>query len=68
MGASYSDPDQFIKWYYEDKSRLAQIEAVVVEEQAVDALLAEATVTDKSVSFEDFMRPESAQAPAAAAG
>ena len=68
MGASYSDPDQFIKWYYEDKSRLAQIEAVVVEEQAVDALLEEATVTDKSVSFEDFMRPESTQTSADAAG
>ena len=23
MGSSYSDPDQFLKWYYEDKSRLA---------------------------------------------
>jgi hypothetical protein len=31
---------------------------VVVEEQAVDALLAEATVTDATVSFEEFMRPE----------
>jgi len=58
MGSSYSDPEQFAKWYFEDKSRLAQIEAVVVEEQAVDALLAEATVTDATVSFEEFMRPE----------
>ncbi len=58
MGSSYSDPEQFTKWYFEDKSRLAQIEAVVVEEQAVDALLAEATVTDATVSFEEFMRPE----------
>ena len=59
MGSSYSDPDQFLKWYYEDKSRLAQIESVVVEEQAIDALLQEASVSDTSVGFEEFMRPES---------
>ena len=59
MGSSYSDPDQFLKWYYEDKSRLAQIESVVVEEQAIDALLKEANVSDTSVGFEEFMRPES---------
>ena len=58
MGSSYSDPDQFLKWYYEDKSRLAQIESVVVEEQAIDALLQEANVSDTTVSFEEFMRPE----------
>ena len=59
MGSSYSDPDQFLKWYYEDKSRLAQIESVVVEEQAIDALLKEADVSDTNVGFEEFMRPES---------
>ena len=59
MGSSYSDPDQFLKWYYEDKSRLAQIESAVVEEQAIDALLKEANVSDTSVGFEEFMRPES---------
>mgnify|MGYP002632875024 FL=1 len=59
MGSSYSDPDQFLKWYYEDKSRLAQIESAVVEEQAIDALLKEADVSDTNVGFEEFMRPES---------
>jgi len=58
MGASYSDPDQFVRWYYEDKNRLAQIEAVIVEEQAIEALLEEAKVNDTTVSFEEFMRPQ----------
>ena len=44
-------------WYFEDKSRLAQIESVIVEEQAIDALLEEANITDTTVSFEEFMRP-----------
>ena len=38
-------------------SRLAQIESVIVEEQAIDALLQEANITDTTVSFEEFMRP-----------
>jgi trigger factor len=59
MGSSYSDPDQFVRWYYEDKSRLAQIEAAIVEEQAIEALLEEAKVNDTTVSFEAFMRPQS---------
>ena len=65
MGSSYSDPDQFVRWYYEEKSRLAQIESVIVEEQAIEALVGEAKVNDTTVSFEEFMRP---QPPAAVAG
>ncbi|HCX88776.1 MAG TPA: trigger factor [Gammaproteobacteria bacterium] len=59
MGSSYSDPDQFVRWYYEDKNRLAQIESVIVEEQAVEALLEEAKINDTTVSFEKFVRPQS---------
>ena len=59
MGSTYSDPDQFVRWYFEDKSRLAQIESVIVEEQAIDALLEEANITDQTVSFEELMRPQS---------
>ena len=58
MGSSYSDPDQFVRWYYEDKDRLAQIEAAIVEEQAIEALLEEAQVNDTTVNFEAFMRPQ----------
>jgi len=58
MGSTYGDPDQFVRWYFEDKSRLAQIESVIVEEQAIDALLEEANITDQTVSFEEFMRPQ----------
>ncbi|MGB1713786.1 MAG: trigger factor [Arenicellales bacterium] len=57
MGSTYSDPEQFVRWYFEDKSRLAQIESVIIEEQAIDALLDEASITDTTVSFEEFMRP-----------
>ena len=63
MAAGYDDPQQFIKWYREDPSRLAQIEAAVVEDQVIEALMEEAQVTETTVSFETFMNPaESATA------
>ena len=40
-----------------DRSRLAQIESMIIEEQAIDALLEEASITDTTVSFAEFMRP-----------
>ena len=57
MAAGYDDPQQFIKWYREDPSRLAQIEAAVVENQVIEALMEEAQVTETTVSFETFMNP-----------
>ena len=57
MASSYDDPQQFIKWYSEDRGRLSQIEAAVVEDHVVEALLTEADVTDSQVSFEDLMNP-----------
>jgi trigger factor len=57
MASGYDDPQQFINWYREDRSRLAQIEAAVVEDQVVEALIEEAQVTETAVSFEAFMDP-----------
>ncbi len=57
MASGYDDPQQFINWYREDRSRLAQIEAAVVEDQVVEALIEEAQVTETTVSFETFMNP-----------
>jgi len=57
MSSGYDDPQQFINWYREDRSRLAQIEAAVVEDQVVEALIEEARVTETAVSFEAFMDP-----------
>jgi trigger factor len=57
MASSYDDPQQFIKWYSEDRSRLSQVEAAVVEDHVVEALLTDANVTDSEVSFEDLMNP-----------
>jgi len=58
MASSYEKPDDVVKWYYGDKQRLAEVESVIMEEQIVDWILAQAAVEDKTVSFAKLMYPE----------
>ena len=57
MAANYDYPEQIVNWYYEDKKRLAQFELVVIEDQVIDKLLENAKVGEKSVSYDDAMKP-----------
>jgi trigger factor len=51
MAATYESPEKFVEWHYSQPNRLAEIESLVLEEQAVDLLLQTADVIDKPVSF-----------------
>lgn len=57
LAASYERPDEVIKYYYSDKDRLKELENVTLEDMAVEWLLEQAKVSDKSVSFDDLMNP-----------
>jgi trigger factor len=57
LAASYERPEDVLKYYYSDKNRLSEIENVTLEEMAVEWLLSQATVTDKSTSFDALMNP-----------
>ncbi|MDZ3990806.1 trigger factor [Pseudomonas sp. Teo4] len=63
MASAYQEPEQVIAWYYKNDQQLNEVRSVVLEEQVVDTVLQKATVTDKSVSYEEAVKP--AQAPAA---
>ena len=52
---SYEDPEDVIRWYYSDTQRLAQVEALVVEDNVVDWVLSVAQVSDKAVPFDELM-------------
>lgn len=52
---SYEDPADVVRWYYGDTQRLAQVEALVVEDNVVSWVLGNAAVTDKAVEFDDLM-------------
>lgn len=52
---SYEDPQQVIKYYFSDRNRLAEIEALVLEENVVNYVLGKAKVTEKPVAFDELM-------------
>ena len=50
---SYEDPQQVLKYYFSDRRRLAEVEALVLEENVVNYVLGKAKVTEKSVPFDE---------------
>ncbi len=52
---SYEDPQQVLKYYYSDRRRLAEVEALVLEENVVNYVLGKAKVSEKSVAFDELM-------------
>ena len=55
LAASYEKPADVVRWYYGDMNRLAEVEAIVIESNVTDFILAKAKVTEKSVSFDELM-------------
>lgn len=58
IAAPYEQPQQVIDWYMGDKQRLAEVQALVTEEQIVDWAMEKAKVVDKSMTFKDVMNAE----------
>jgi len=52
---SYEDPKQVMKFYYSDRRRLAEVEALVLEENVVNYVIGKAKVTTKTVAFDELM-------------
>jgi len=52
---SYEDPQQVLKYYFSDRSRLAEVEALVLEENVVNYVLGKAKVAEKTVAFDELM-------------
>ena len=55
LASSYEKPEDVVKWYYGDRDRLAEAEAVVVENNVTDFVLGKAKVSEKPVSFDELM-------------
>lgn len=60
MSESYEDPKEVIEYYSNDKQQRAQIEAVVLEDQVVDHILAGATVSEVAVSYQELLAAQQA--------
>ncbi|MGE4369702.1 MAG: trigger factor [Burkholderiaceae bacterium] len=52
---NYEQPAQVVAYYLSDRQRRAEIEAIVLEDNVVEHVLAKAQVSDDDVSFEELM-------------
>jgi trigger factor len=55
MAQSYEKPAEVVRWYLGDRQRLAEVEAVVIENNVAEFVLGKAKVTDKAVAFDELM-------------
>lgn len=55
FAATFEDPKEVVRWYYSQPQRLAEAEALAMENNVVDWVLANAQVADKAVAFDELM-------------
>ncbi len=55
LSQSYEKPGEVMRWYLSDRNRMAEVEAVVVENNVAAHVLAQAKATDKAVPFDELM-------------
>ncbi|MDQ7744168.1 trigger factor [Hydrogenophaga pseudoflava] len=55
LASSYEKPADVVRWYTSDNRRMAEVEAVVIENNVTEFVLSKAKVTDKAVGFDELM-------------
>jgi trigger factor len=55
FASAYENPAELMRYYFSNKEQLAQVEAIVVEQNVVDWVYGQAKVTDKAVAFDELM-------------
>jgi len=55
LAASYEKPADVVRWYYGDNRRLAEVEAIVIENNVTEFVQSKAKITEKAVAFDDLM-------------
>jgi trigger factor len=54
---SFEKPEELVRWYYADPSRLAEVEALVMEDNVVEWAMGNMKVADEKTPFDDLMAP-----------
>jgi trigger factor len=55
LSQSYEKPGEVMRWYLSDRNRMAEVEAIVVENNVAAYVLERAKSTPKSVPFDELM-------------
>ncbi|MDA0147117.1 trigger factor [Vibrio sp. LaRot3] len=61
MATAYEDPSEVVAYYEQNEQMMNNMRNVALEEQAIDAIIAKAQVTEKEVSFNELMNQQPAQ-------
>lgn len=57
IASQYEQPQEVVNYFYGNQQQLQQVEGAVLEDQVVEMVLDKATVTEKTVSYEEAVRP-----------
>ena len=55
LAQSYEKPSEVMRWYLGDRQRMAEVEAVVIENNVAEFVLSRAKVSDKVLPFDELM-------------
>ena len=53
-GVRAQQPDEVIKWHYQDQSRLAEFESLALEQNVINWVLARSQVVELQTTFADL--------------
>ncbi len=56
LSSAYEKPQDVAAWYQSNKQALAEIEMQVLEEQVVEKLLEQVTLTEKTLSYQELVK------------
>jgi trigger factor len=57
IASTYEDPQEVVRWYYSEPSRLSDVESTVLEDAVVDWILERAEVSTETASFDELLNP-----------
>ena len=55
MATAYEDPTEVVAYYEQNEQLMNNMRNLALEEQAIDAIIAKAQVTEKEVGFNELM-------------
>ena len=56
IASTYQEPEEVVTYYYSNQQLLSGVESVVLEDQVVETVLSESTVTEKPSSYEEIIQ------------
>lgn len=55
LASSYEQPADVVRWYYSEPRRMADVEAIVIENNVTEFVLSKVKVKERSIGFDELM-------------